>query len=125
MIFNQLEFLPVAYFIVLMWVVCATVLAKLFGGMLIEATPGVLQPILSRPVNIRVTGDGIVFHIFEKSLVTDLNTRMAFDLVRDFARLAGGGIFVPAPATPFVLQKILVPEQYWSGCPPNSSYASV
>ncbi|HEY9685570.1 MAG TPA: hypothetical protein V6C52_01195 [Coleofasciculaceae cyanobacterium] len=119
MMFSQLELLPIAYFTIVMWVVCATVLAKLFGFALVDATSGTLRRILSRPINIRVTGDGIVLHFFEARLVANLQTRLLFERARDFARLLGERLLAPVPTQAYVLQKILIPEQYWSGCPPN------
>ncbi len=118
-LFSQIELLPIAYLLILLWVVCATVSAKLLAPVLVNATTGTPQRILSQKLNIQVTGDIITLHLFEEQALKTLNTRLLFDLVRDLARLAGGGIFVPVPTETHALQKILVPECYWSGCPPN------
>jgi hypothetical protein len=86
---------------------------------LVDATSGTLRRILSRPINIRVTGDGIVLLFFEARLVANLQIRLLFERAHDFARLLGELLLPPVPAQAYVLQKILIPEQYWSGCPPN------
>jgi len=117
--FNQLEFLPIAYLTVVLWVVCATVLAKLFGTILTDATSGALRQLLSCPLNIHVTGDDIVLHLFEEKLISNLHIRLLFEIIRDFARVLGAGLLLPMPVPELALQKIRVPAQYWSGCPPN------
>jgi|GEM_PF-2910088 hypothetical protein len=119
MIFAKLELLPVAYFLIVMWVVCATVLGKIFGGMLVEATSGSLRNLLSRRVNVAVTGDEIAYHLFEKRLISNLNTQMLFTLLGDFARRIVGGSLVPVPAEDLNFHKNMYPEKHWSGCPPN------
>lgn len=117
--FHQIELLPIAYFTVLMCVIAANVAAKLCGSLLIDATSGTLfNRILSRRVNVSLTGDEIVFHLFDRQLVASLNTRILMQLMRDLARLLGPGILVPLQAETIVLQKTRIPEKYWSGCPP-------
>ncbi len=118
-IFAKLELLPVAYFLIVMWVVCATVLGKIFGGMLVEATSGSLRNLLSRRVNVAVTGDEIAYHLFEKRLIANLNTQMIFTLLGDFARRIVGGSLVPVPSEDLNFHKNMYPEKHWSGCPPN------
>lgn len=108
-----------AYFITLIWVMGATVLAKILGPMLIRGTSGWLQNILSHRLKVDMTGDEIVFHLFEGRLLSDLNKRILFTLVRDFARFLGGSALISVPVETSAIRRILVPEQYWSGCPPN------
>jgi hypothetical protein len=118
-LFAHLEFLPIAYFIVVMGVVCATVLGKLLGTLLVETTSGSLRMLLSRPVNVAVTGDEITNHLFEKRVVANLNSQLLFTLVGDFAQWIVNGILVPVPAEDLIFHKNMYPEKYWSGCPPN------
>jgi hypothetical protein len=118
-VFHQIESLPIAYFVVLMWVVCANVLAKLLGERLIEATSGSLQRILSRRVNVPVTGDEMAFHLFERRLISNLNTQLLFTLLVDFAKWMAVGPLVPVPVEVLNFNKNMYPEKYWSGCPPN------
>jgi len=120
-VFHQIESLPIAYFIVLMWVVCANVLAKLLGDRLIEATSGPLHQFLSRRVNVRVTGDEIAFHLFERRLISNLNTQLLFTLLADFAQWMLVGSLVPVPVEVLNFNKNMYPEKYWSGCPPNAA----
>lgn len=119
MIFEKIEFLPVAYFTIVMLVVCATVLGKLFGGLLVEATSGSVRNLLSRRVNVAVTGDEISFHLFEKRLISNLNIQILFTLLGDFALWIVSGTLVPIPAEDLNFHKNMYPEKHWSGCPPN------
>ena len=118
-VFEQIEFLPIAYFLVLMWVVCATVLAKLLGWWLIELTSGSLQSLLSRRVNVPVTGDEIATHLFEKRLLSNINNQLVFTLLGDIVRLMGAVALVPVPVEVLNFHKHMYPEKHWSGCPPN------
>lgn len=119
-IFNQIESLPIAYVVVLMWVVCANVLGKLLGDALIEASSGSLKKVLSKPIHLNVTGDEITLHLFEEGLISNLNMQVLFALLGDFARCIGTGRPVSVTAEAICIQKNLYPEQYWSGCPPNA-----
>jgi hypothetical protein len=118
-VFQQIESLPIAYFIVLMWVVCANVLAKLLGDRLIEATSGPLQQLLARKVNIAVTGDEFAFHLFERHLIANINTQLLFTLLADFVKWMLVGPLVPVPVEVLNFNKNMYPEKFWSGCPPN------
>lgn len=118
-VFNHIESLPIAYFIILMWVVCANVLAKLFGDRLIEATSGSLQRILALKINMGVTGDEIAFHLFERRLLSNLNTQLLFTLLTDIVQWMLVGLLVPVPVEVLNFNKNMYPEKYWSGCPPN------
>jgi hypothetical protein len=118
-VFHQIESLPIAYFVVLMWVVCANVLAKLLGERLIEATSGSLQRILSHRLNVRVTGDEMAFHLFERRLISNLNTQLLFSLLADFVKWMIVGPLVPVPVEVLNFNRNMYPEKYWSGCPPN------
>ncbi len=117
--FHQVEFLPIAYFTVLMWVVSANIVAKLFGPMLIRLSSGWLQSILSKKVNVSLTSDAIVLHLFEERLLSSLNSQVLLTLMRDLTRLFGTSLKIPVLTEAFALQKIQTPENYWSGCPPN------
>jgi hypothetical protein len=118
-VFNHLESLPIAYFIVLMWVVCANVLAKLLGDRLIEATSGSVQRLLSRKINMGVTGDEIAFHLFERRLIRTINTQLLFTLLTDIVQWILVGSLIPVPVGVLNFNKNMYPEKYWSGCPPN------
>ena len=119
LIFSQIELLPIAYFIILMCVVCANVLAKLMGDRLVRMTTGPLKRILSLEVHIPVTGDTISFHIFEKQLIQTLNTQLLIQLNLDISRLLSGIQHQLNRAEPLSLSQKLYPQIYWSGCPPN------
>ncbi|MCE3236070.1 MAG: hypothetical protein K0Q50_2250 [Vampirovibrio sp.] len=118
-IFEQIEFLPIAYFLVLMSVVCATVLAKLLGWWLIEATSGPLQTLLSRRVNVPVTGDEIASHLFEQRQLSNINSQIIFTLLGDIVRWIGVVSLAPVPLEALNFHKHMYPEKHWSGCPPN------
>jgi len=120
LVFSQIELLPIAYFIILMCVVCSNVLAKLFGNRLVRMTSGSLQRILSLEVHIPVTGDSIGFHLFERQLIKQINIQLLFKWSIDFTRWlsAGDG----CRSAPMEDQKPIIslyPQIYWSGCPPN------
>lgn len=119
MIFEQIEFLPIAYFLVLMCVVMATVLAKMLGWCLIELTSGSLRTLLSRRVNVPVTGDEIATHLFEKRLLSNINSQIIFTILGDCARWMGTDALVPVPVDVLNFHKNMYPEKHWSGCPPN------
>ena len=121
MIFNQLEFLPVAYFLIVMSVVCATVLGKILGGLLLESTSGSLRKILSRNLPIAVTGDRITFHLMERRLLYDLNTRILFALMGRCTGWLTAEALVPVPVECLPFRQNRYPEKYWSGCPPNGA----
>lgn len=118
-VFGQLELLPLAYLVVLTWVVSATVLAKLLGPTLVESTSGSIQQLLSKDVGINVTGDNLQEHLFERALLNALNAQILFHLVGDFARLIGGAHLQPVLVVNHRAPKAMYPEKYWSGCPPN------
>ncbi|HEY9746877.1 MAG TPA: hypothetical protein V6C99_11745 [Oculatellaceae cyanobacterium] len=111
--------MPVAYLLILCWVVCANVLAKLFGPLLVEATSGWVKQLLSRPLNITVTGDSMIFHLFGKQILQAVNHRLFFELLSDLGRLPGGYALALQPAECSIGYKEYHPARYWSGCPPN------
>jgi len=102
-----------------MWVVCATVMGRLLAPRLLKRTSGRLNRLLSHRVNIALSGDKFIFNMFESQVLDTLRTQLLFRLVKDLVRLAGGGSLTPPPVEMWTLRKILVPEKYWSGCPPN------
>jgi len=118
-LFNQIELLPITYFIILMCVVCANVLAKLMGYRLINLTSGSLQQLLAVELNIPVTGDTIEFHLLERQLIEKIHIQLLFKWNIDFTRWMGGerNLFAPAEETSPKIN--LYPQIYWSGCPPN------
>lgn len=120
-VFSQIELLPIAYFIVLMSVICANVLAKLLGDRLVCMTSGSLRRLLALQVNIPVTGDTISLHLFERQSIQQINTQLVFKLNIDFTRWMSGEKLKLSPTEPqsFLLQ--LYPQIYWSGCPPNAA----
>ncbi|WP_303673714.1 hypothetical protein [Vampirovibrio chlorellavorus] len=118
-VFHQLESLPIAYLLVLGWVLCATVTGKILGRTLLDSTSGSVQRLLSRDVGIELTADSLPVHVFEKAILDSLNVQIVFHCIGDFARLVGGSTLQPVllvnPRTP----EPLYPERYWSGCPPD------
>jgi hypothetical protein len=118
-VFEQLELLPLAYLVVLTWVVGANLIAKLLGPTLIESTSGPVKKVLGKDLRIQVTGDNIHQHIFERALISSLNTQILFHLVGDLARLTGGTLIQPVLLLSHRAPKAMYPEKYWSGCPPN------
>lgn len=120
MIFSQLEFLPVAYFLIMMSVVCATVLGKILGGLLLESTSGSLRELLSRNLPISVTGDRITFHLMERRLLHDLSTRILFSILGRYPGWLMLKALVPIPVECRPFRQNMYPEKYWSGCPPDT-----
>ena len=118
-VFDQLEPLPLAYLVVLTWVLGATLVGKLLGQWLVKSTHGTVHEILAKEVPLRVTGDNLSEHLFERNLLHSLNTQILFHLIGDFARLSGGVILQPVLVVNHRAPKALYPEKYWSGCPPN------
>lgn len=119
LVFNQIELLPIAYFIILMCVVCANVLAKLLGDNLVRMTSGPLRRLLSLEVDIPVTGDTIGFHLFERQLIEHMNIQMLIKWSIDFTRWMGGERYSKLPTEDQNHHIALYPQIYWSGCPPN------
>jgi hypothetical protein len=121
LIFNQIALLPIAYFIVLMCVVCTGVTAKLLAPLLIEVTSGSLQKLLSLRINIALTADEIIYHLFEQQLWANANKRIFLTLVPRMTRLPESR---PVQRTnwemPYRLT-LFFPEKHWSGCPPNAA----
>lgn len=117
-VFEQLELLPLAYLVVLAWVVGANLLAKLLAPRLIESTSGPVRSVLAKDLHIQVTGDGLYTHLFEQSILERLNAYVVFHLIGDLARLAGGTLLQPVLIINHRTPKALYPEKYWSGCPP-------
>jgi len=118
-LFNQIELLPVTYFIILMCVVCANVLAKLMGERLVNLTSGSLKQLLAVELNIPVTGDTIEFHLFEQQLIEKIHIQLLFKWNIDFTRWMGREKIKSIPAQEANPQINLYPQIYWSGCPPN------
>lgn len=118
-VFEQLELLPLAYLVVLVWVIGANLVAKLLGPTLIGSTSGSVQKVLAKDLRIQVTGDNIHQHVFERALLSNLNTQILFHLVGGGARLSGGMTLQPVLLINHRTPQVLYPEKYWSGCPPN------
>lgn len=121
-VFDQLESLPLAYLLIVAWVVCANIMAKLLSDKLIQSTSGRLRQILSRNLPVKVTSDNISQHLFENQVLETINAQVIFHFVGDFARLMGGAQLVPVPLTVRRAPKAIYPEKYWSGCPPNLNW---
>lgn len=119
MLFNQIEFLPIAYFVVLMWVVCASVAAKALAPMLIELSSDSWKRILSLRINIHLTSDDIHFHLFEKNLLADTNTRLLISMDPRIARAIGSFQQAITTVESRTVREHFFPEKYWSGCPPK------
>jgi hypothetical protein len=120
-IFHQIEFLPIAYFIILMWVVCAGIIGKLLGPMLIEVTSGTLHRLLERRINVHMTADEIVLYLFEQQLLANVYKRILLNLVVNLVRLFTERLVIPLYRDAFNLRATFFPEKYWSGCPPNAA----
>ncbi len=118
-VFHQLESLPIAYLLVLSWVLCATVAGKILGRALLDYTSGSIQRLLSREVGIAVSADSLPVHVLEKAILHNLNVQIAFHCIGDFARLAGGSALQPVLLVNHRIPEPLYPERYWSGCPPD------
>ena len=118
-VFDQLESLPIAYLMVLSWVLCATVVGKVLGRTLVGSTTGTIQRLLSRDVGIQVSADNLHVHVFERALLDSLNVQIVFHYIGDFARLLGGSTLQPVLVVNHRTPQRLYPEKYWSGCPPN------
>jgi len=119
-IFNRIELWPIVYFVLLMWIMAAMVLARFLEPYLLAHVPAWLAKILMFRVEIRFTSDRFVSDIFDQNVLTRLNRLLLFALIPDLARLLrGSACFVRQE--PVALRKFLVPEQYWSGCPPPYS----
>lgn len=119
-VFAQLESLPLAYLMVLSWVLCATVAGKLLGSALIDSTSGRVQRVLAKDVGLAVSADNLHSHVFERAFLDTLNTQILFHCVGDFARLSGGVFMQPVLVINHRAPQPLYPEKYWSGCPPNA-----
>lgn len=120
-VFSQIELLPIAYFLVLMCVVCANVLAKLLGDRLVRMTSGPLHRLLALEVQVPVTGDTIGSHLFEKQLLQQINTQLLFKLNIDFTKWMNGETLKLLSTKPHLFIVQLYPQIYWSGCPPNAA----
>jgi hypothetical protein len=120
-LFSQIELLPIAYFLVLMCVVCANVLAKVLGDRVVQMTTGPLHQILAVEVHIPLTGDTIGSRLFEQQLLEKINAELIFKLNIDFTRWMSGEKFklLEIRAQGFTIQ--LYPQIYWSGCPPSAA----
>lgn len=118
-VFHQIEFLPIAYLIVLMWVVSANVLGKMLGWRLVQATSGSLHELLARQINISVTGDQISIHLFEKRVMRNLKIQLVFTILPDFLNQLEGLVLAISSLEALNYHKKMYPEKYWSGCPPN------
>lgn len=119
-VFNQLELLPIAYLLVLSWVLCATVVGKLLGDSLIRSTSGQVQQLLSKKVRLQLSADSLHVHVFERALLDSINVQIVFHYIGDFARLVGGARLQPVLVVNHRPPQPLYPEKYWSGCPPNA-----
>jgi hypothetical protein len=120
-VFHQLESLPIAYLMVLSWVLCATVAGKILGQTLLGSTSGSIHRLLSRDVGLSVSADSLHVHVFERAILSRLNAQMVFHYIGDFARLVGGSTLQPVLLVSHHPPEPLYPEKYWSGCPPDSS----
>lgn len=119
-VFDQLECLPLAYLMVLSWVLFSNLVGKLLGQMLIQSTSGQAQLVLSKNVGIHVTADSLHSHMFERTLLKTLNTQIIFNCMGNFARLLGESLLKPDLILTHRPLKSLYPEKFWSGCPPSA-----
>jgi hypothetical protein len=119
-VFDQLECLPLAYLVVLSWVLFSNLIGKLLGQMLIQSTSGQVQQVLSKNVGIHVTADSLHSHVFERAFLNTLNTQIIFHCIGDFARLFGGILIRPILIITHRPLQLLYPEKFWSGCPPSA-----
>ena len=117
-VFDQLEFLPLAYLMVLSWVLFSNLIGKLLGQILIQSTSGRVQQVLSKNVGLHVTADSLHSHVFERTFLKTLNTQIIFHCIGDFARLFGGSLLTAVLIVTHRPLKPLYPEKFWSGCPP-------
>lgn len=119
MILSPLQLLPLLYLQIVLWVISATVLGKIFGPSLLKRTTGVLHNLLAKPIPILVTGDHIYQHVLDAQLLQQCRTILLF---KSAIQLLLNGLGVSLQQMDMVLialRKVLTPEQYWSGCPPN------
>jgi hypothetical protein len=121
-VFDQLALLPLAYLLVLSWVLFSNLLGKLLGHTLIESTSGQVRQVLSKNVGIHVAADSLHSHVFERTFLKTLNTQLVFHCIGDFARLSGGVLLKPSLIITHRPLQILYPEKFWSGCPPCAFY---
>lgn len=117
--FHSIESLPLAYLMVLTWVVCANVLAKVLAPILVDGTSGWLQDVLSRRVGVTVTGDKIVYHLFEQQLLVQISTRLWIGLIEHLQRPPGDYTLAVVGVETISARKEQHFSNYWSGCPPN------
>jgi len=101
------------------------VLARLIGPRLLAHTGGALNRILSRRFNVASSGDKFIFNLFDVRVLATLRICLLLTHAKDMLRLFGGGVQAPRPLETITLRKILLPEKYWSGCPPNLAPAPV
>ena len=119
LVFSQIELLPIAYFLVLLCVVCANVLAKYIGKHLVPFTTGQLHQLLVTDVHMPVTGDTIEAHLFDERLIRKINEQLQFNLHVDVTRWMSGETLTLLDISPARFTQRLYPQIYWSGCPPN------
>lgn len=118
---NQFEQLPIAYFLILVCVVCANVLAKFLGHQLIGLSSGHLKRLLTKNVAISVTGDSIHLHFFEQTLIERLRLHLVVHWGLDYTRWMMKERLKTKPVSILNFQVALYPQIYWSGCPPNAA----
>lgn len=101
-----------------MWVVCAFAVAKLLAPSLLNATSGWLHKALSSQIGLNLTSDRLGNDLFNRQVLWTLTRQLIFTLLKDFSRLICGSAIELRLIGSHILYKILIPEQYWSGCPP-------
>ena len=102
-----------------MWVIGANVLAKILGPILVDATSGSVKHLLSRRINILLTGDKLLPYVFEKQIFGNVNNRLWLELLSDLGFLADHCVLATIPVETDSFRKSYHPGYYWSGCPPD------
>jgi hypothetical protein len=117
-LFQHIGLLPIAYFLVVMCVVCCGIVAKTLGNSLIQAVPKPIGQLLAKSIGPQFTGDTILDSLFEAQLLENIRQRL---LPLNLKVRAAKSRVVPIDRKGSLLNCLesVFAGKYWSGCPPK------
>lgn len=95
------------------------VMVKILGDLLVARTSGFLNQMLAQEIDTVLAPEAFVCSLFDQRILTNIAIRLIFfyhDLNKMLVMLAS---IVLKQSDYQMAEKVLVPEGYWSGTPPN------
>jgi hypothetical protein len=118
-LFSHLEFLPIAYGLVLLCVASVGVLARFLAQKLLQVLPTWLARLLSMPLGMRWSGDDFLERLFDPYLLLNLRRELAPGLVLPLRQATKVHPLCPQRDGTIEPREQLLAGKYWSGTQPE------